>query len=163
MGCFLHVLLSPPVFLEFLLCGWGSSPLLPLYVCLRDVLQLPSLLGLLLDHVPPQPNYSAASFFCHQCPQSFTPALSSPLFLSSVMALVLLLSLCCCQELAPEAGCALPFAGAVAIFCKMVQLSSVCILLLILSFVFLVLQSRLPLQRLTVQNCKESNANVISN
>lgn len=84
MGCFLHVLLSPPVFLEFLLCGWGSSPLLPLHVCLRDVLQLPSLLGLLLDHVPPQPNYSAASFFCHQCPQSFTPALSSPLFLPSI-------------------------------------------------------------------------------
>lgn len=79
----------------------------------------------------------------------FPPRCSYPVY-NTVMALVLLLSLCCCQELAPEAGCALPFAGAVAIFCKMVQLSSVCILLLILSFVFLVLQSRLPLQRLTV-------------
>lgn len=54
------------------------------------------------------------------------------------MDLVLPLSLCCSWELALEAGCALPFEGAVPVFYKMVQLSSVCILLLILNFVSLV-------------------------
>ena len=151
MGCFLQSLLSPPVFLEFLVCGWGSSPLLPRHVCLRYVATF-------------SPGLSARPFSPSQATQlshsSATSPLTSPLLLHpspgnsdplqySVMDLVLLLSLCCSRELALGAGCALPFAGAVAMFCKMVQPGSVCVLPLILSFVSLVLQGRLLLQRLT--------------
>lgn len=41
VGCFLQSLLSLLVFLEFLLCGWGSSPPLPLHVRLRYAAAFP--------------------------------------------------------------------------------------------------------------------------
>lgn len=57
------------------------------------------------------------------------------------MDLVLPLPFCWSWELALEAGCALPFEGAVPVFSKMVQLSSVSMLLLIVSFVSLVMKA----------------------